>query len=229
MRVIFFDIDGTLIRSAGAGKLALAKALQEPAFDVEDPNVDIDFGGRTDLSICKELFEINKIPYSESLQQEFFNTYLKHLESRLSEMTCGTVLPGVSDLLDQLMEVPNTFVGIITGNLEKGAFLKLAHFGLDHFFTFGGFGDNHEARSKIAEEGFERAQAIVGRPLSTDQVTVIGDTDKDVFCARAIGARAIAVKNGFGSVASLEKAQPDHLLDDLGHTESVLELLLQGS
>lgn len=224
-KLVFFDIDGTLVLTHGAGKLALGQVFLNE-FGITNPKLDIDFGGRTDRSIARELFEINGIKWGQKQLVQLFGAYLVFLDEHL-EKGSGHLLPGVLELLLELKNHPDVDIGLITGNVEQGAYRKLAQFGIDHFFAFGGFGDNQELRDDIAKEGLERAKAFTGHSYDTEEITVIGDTPHDVTCSDAIGAKCIAVKTGYAHVDSLAAANPYALLDDLSDTQNVLRLILR--
>lgn len=210
MRILLFDIDGTLITTGGAGRAALEWALQT-AFD-RSGTEQVSVEGRTDAGICQQLFEQHQIPDTEANRRAFREAYLEALPECL-ERRQGAVLPGVEDLLGRLAEEP-LHLGLLTGNVEHGARIKLKHYGLDHFFAFGGFGDRHPERNRVAREALESVQRRLGPAATGDRICVIGDTPLDVRCARAIGAKAIAVCTGGPSREALAGENPDLLLDD---------------
>lgn len=222
-KLVFFDIDGTLILTNGAGKDALRVTLQEE-FGVERPNVDIDYGGRTDRSLAKELFLLNKLDASTEKIQQLYQRYLVELKAHLPESQ-GVMLPGVLQLLNRLEQDGHVSIGLLTGNIEQGALAKLAHFQIDRYFAFGGYGDHHETRDDIARECLSKAEAHVGRRFHGQQIFVIGDTPHDVTCSRAIGARCIAVCTGYAPRESLVAAEPDVLIDDMSETEWLVDLI----
>ncbi|MDP6447569.1 MAG: HAD hydrolase-like protein [Pirellulaceae bacterium] len=212
MHVLLFDIDGTLVHTGGAGRAALDTALWD-VFEVKN-DYEVPVQGRTDCGIAQNLFRAHQIDDTLENRQRFHAGYLDALPHRMRERE-GRVLPGVERLLERLVGIDDVHLGLLTGNIRGGAVSKLSHFGIYHFFPFGGFGDRHAHRNDVAREAFDDARRHVGSGLDATQVTVIGDTPLDVECARAIGARAIAVATGGASRASLVGAQPDLLLDDL--------------
>ena len=222
-RYIFFDVDGTLILTDGAGKRALAKAIKNK-FGLGSSTADINFAGRTDLSICKELHELNRVPFVESEFEKFMGLYLSELEVELKKAN-GSILPGVERLLNRLLNDDRYYLGLITGNIKKGAFSKLSSHGIDNFFSFGGFGDFQELREDIAREGKRDAENLYKKEILPEQMLVIGDTPHDVTCSRAIGAKCLAVCTGYASRASIEAENPDWILENLEHTDQVLSLL----
>ena len=134
------------------------------------------------------------------------------------------MLPGIVALLEVLTARDDVVMGLLTGNTREGARIKLAHYGLDHFFDFGGFGDNHLERDDVAREALATAQSRVGFPVDLSRVWVIGDTPTDVSCGRAISARTIAVATGNHTCDELAAAAPDHLATDFSDPAPVLAL-----
>ena len=220
MKVLLFDIDGTLIRSGGAGKLALEKALNE-TFDLKNATADIDYGGRTDFSIVRELLELNGIEYSDQAKEDLLSSYCRILPEMMKKCD-SEVLPGVFKLLDSLKDNDNYALGILTGNLRYSANIKLQCLGLDSYFSFGGYGDSAESRNMIAEEAVQDARKHL--TTSPKSFVVIGDTPKDVECARHVNALAIAVATGYASRESVVNSNPDHFLEDLSDTDHVISL-----
>lgn len=207
IRLVLFDIDGTLIRTAGAGKEAFAR-VAETQFNVPDGMADLDFAGRTDPAIVREFFDRHQIEPSPANFQRFFDAYVFWLEHLLAQRS-GRVLPGVRESLQALQGLPHRPVlGLLTGNIRLGAQIKLRHFGLWHWFTVGGFGDDHEDRSQIARIVAQRGSRQLGRPLAGGEILVVGDTPLDIACARAIQAKTLAVATGTFALAELQRHQP---------------------
>ena len=218
MRVLLFDIDGTLIRSGGAGKLAMEAALTT-AFGVPEIIDRVHYGGRTDPGIAHELLTIHGIePTPENLER-LQTAYLGHLPKALKRRH-GEVLPGVVEALQR--ERREAVVGLLTGNVKAGAEIKLKHFGLWDFFACGGFADGLADRDDVARRAMAEAEAYVGRSVNPHDVWIIGDTPLDVKCARAIGANAVIVATGWHTHAELLAAEPDHFLPDFTHAGDLL-------
>lgn len=225
-RVLLFDIDGTLVRAGGAGKAALARALNE-LHAIENPFVDINFGGRTDQSITKELFGLHGISWSPKVGQEFLELYAHHFHEALAQRA-PILLPGVRELLQRLQDGQRHLMGLLTGNIERCAEIKLNAFQLWSFFNFGGFGDHHEDRSEIAAEAFRRATHLHGAALRPHEVLIIGDTPADVRCARAIGADVLIVGTGAVAREAIDEAAPDFFHEDLSRLDDILALMHTG-
>ncbi|MCH8924158.1 MAG: HAD hydrolase-like protein, partial [Planctomycetes bacterium] len=146
--------------------------------------------------------------------QRFCAAYLEHLHVNLQRRE-GRVLAGVVELLEHLAGRGDVAVGLLTGNVAEGARIKLEYYALMRHFAFGGYGDEHPGRDDVAREALRVAQSHLGQAISGQEVCVIGDTPHDIRCARAIGARAIAVSSGFCSAEELREAEPDLLVDSL--------------
>jgi phosphoglycolate phosphatase-like HAD superfamily hydrolase len=153
-----------------------------------------------------------------------FDAYLAHLAQSLPQ-TKGQVLPGVFELLDTLRARTDCVVALLTGNLARGAELKLTHYGLWHYFDFGAYADDHHDRNELGPVARARAKDRHGLEFAAEDIIVLGDTPHDVACARAIGAKAVAIATGRHSRADLEASAPDYLFDDLSDVASVLNVL----
>ncbi len=226
MQICLFDIDGTLLRSGGAGKAAMESALQD-TFGVALAAEQVSYSGRTDRAIGRDLFRLHDVELNEANWVRFIDAYLERLPGYLSSME-GTICPGIGELLDELDSWPDITVGLLTGNLRAGAQVKLGHFGLHERFLFGGFGDHHWERDDVAIEAAEAVHRHLKEPVPPERIWVIGDTPLDVQCARAIGARAVAVATGWDDAATLAAAGPDLLLKDLSNPDPFLRLLRAG-
>jgi phosphoglycolate phosphatase len=220
MIVCLFDIDGTLLASGGAGKAALEAALIE---DFGIPlRAQVPYSGRTDRAIIRELFKIHGIEESPANLEKIFAGYLRRLPVSLQTHQ-GRVLPGVTELLGKLSQREDVALGLLTGNVRAGALAKLGHFGLFDFFAFGGFGDHHFERDDVAREALAEVHRHIGKPVAGEHIWVIGDTPLDVQCARAIGARVVAVATGIHTVQELEVTRPDLLLKDIADHSPLLD------
>ena len=223
--VALFDIDGTLVHAKGAGNLGACRAL-ESAFGAEPTSGNINFAGRTDRGIVNELFELHAIEKTQENWDLFQDHYLPRLTQTVTE-TDGVVLPGVERLLDELATERHAdiAVGLLTGNTQQAAKIKLSHFGIYHHFEFGGFGDHEPLRDDAARAAYRVSQQYLNRNIESSRVVVIGDTPSDVKCARAIDARAIAVTTGKYSRDELSSTEPDAILDGLTETAAVIDLI----
>ena len=214
IRAALFDIDGTLIRTGGAGQKAFGSAFKSE-FGLEDACSDTDFAGRTDLGLAADILSANQLEPSASNIQRVFDSYLHWLKEFLP-VGHHDPLPGVQTLIDGLRSLHEPpIIALLTGNHSSGAVLKLTHFNLWHQFAWGAFGETHEARDDVAQHALELARDKLGADLDPADLLVIGDTERDIQCARAIGARVLAVATGMESMDNLAGHQPDFLVEDL--------------
>lgn len=226
--LLLFDIDGTLLDTRGAGLRALIDAVED-AFNIPEQRVpELDLAGSTDSGIIHGLFPALGVVMSERNVERFYSAYLEALEGHLhDDGFTGELLPGVAPLLSRLENDPHVTLGLLTGNIESGARLKLQRFGLSHYFPTGAFGDDHHDRNHLGPIAVERMEAVAGRRFLPHEISVIGDTPRDIACARAIGARSVCVATGSYDCPDLEPHGPDLLLEDLSSTIEVHRKLCQ--
>jgi len=226
MRLILFDIDGTLLRDGIAAKIAFARALRD-TYQTSGPIEGFRFAGMTDPECVSEIMRLAGIDERTILarREECLRRYVELLAIEVREHQDAHLYPGVRELLERLNKLDNVLVGLLTGNVLQGAQLKLRRWNLEPYFRFGAFGDDHENRSVLAQIALDKAGALSGRPFSGAETTVIGDTPKDIACARAIGARAVAVATGSISREALAACDPDALLDSFEDHEAALRAL----
>jgi len=215
--LLLWDIDGTLISSAGAGMSALQSALYQ-AFGVTGSLEDIDFSGRTDRWIMRQIFIKFGLAATEENFARYADAYLQCLPATMAEGS-ARVLPGVRELIADAKTRGGTAQGLLTGNLRRGAEVKLGFHGLWDSFPFGAFADDAELRNELGPHALRRAFERHGVKFAASQVWIIGDTPHDIACARAIGANALAVATGQHSAAELRQHQPTAVLDDLRNAE----------
>ena len=214
VRLVLFDIDGTLVRTGGAGVKAFAKVF-ETEFGANDSFERLKFAGRTDVSLVREFFGVHNIPPHRENFQRFFERYVFWLDHILQKSETATC-PGIWEFIHQLQKLsPAPLLGLLTGNIRLGAEIKLRHFSLWNVFGTGAFADDHEERDQIAAIARERGRAILREHLNDDQVLVIGDTPLDIRCARAIRARVLAVATGGSSLEELRQHSPDWAVTNL--------------
>lgn len=223
MHVVLFDIDGTLLTTGGAGQRAMERAL-ENVLGVTAPTDHIPAAGRTDWAITTDLFKFHNIERDDAIWNRFTDAYFSALPATLTELN-GRVLPGVREILEDLHHRDNVCLGLLTGNFREGARLKLQHYGIDHYFRFGGYGDAHHSRDDVAHLAYRESHEHAGAKVATDRVWVIGDTPADVTCGRAIGANVVAVATGIFTYEQLEATRPDFLFRDLSDPSPFLARL----
>ena len=232
MRLILFDIDGTILLTDGAGRRAIERALVDLA-GTAGPITDHRFDGKTDPQIVRELLSLAGHPAATSDAQVWAvcDHYVSHLADELAKPTQVTrLMVGVRALLDALEPVEaagRAMVGLLTGNVERGAALKLQSGGIDPArFRVGAYGSDAAHRPELPAIAQRRAAARLGSPIAGADVVIIGDTPDDVRCGRPIGARTVAVATGGFDVAALNAAGATHVFSDLSDTGRVLEALL---
>jgi phosphoglycolate phosphatase-like HAD superfamily hydrolase len=208
VRLALFDIDGTLIRTHGAGVRAFARAFAVE-FGLGNGTETMSFAGRTDTSLVREFLQQHGRQVTPEDMQRFFDCYVFLLDHYLREST-GGVIPGVPEFITALQrQQPPAVLGLLTGNIRLGAEIKLRRFGLWGSFVTGAFADDHEDRNEIARVAFARGRALLGNALQPEEVLVVGDTPHDIRCGRAIGAKTLAVATGGATLQELQKHQPD--------------------
>ena len=222
-RLLLFDIDGTLVNTGGAGVVSLRKVVQRH-FAVTDDLHDIEVAGKTDRAIIREILRKHGTEPTKENIEAFARIYIDGLHDELSSCR-GHVLPGISELLERLQSQPHIVLGLLTGNLKRGAELKLRHYGLWHFFEFGAFADDHHDRNELGAFAHRRARERHGHDFDSADIDVIGDTGHDVACGKAFGARTIAVATGSWSRQRLEACTPDFLFENFGDVEKVMTVL----
>jgi phosphoglycolate phosphatase-like HAD superfamily hydrolase len=224
IRLVLFDIDGTLIHTGGVGIRAFARAF-ETEFGARGAE-KLKFSGRTDISLVREFFLLSRIEPSAANFDRFFEAYVFWLQMFIPHCK-GGACRGVLDFYRTLHSRPDPpLAGLLTGNIKKGARIKLERFGLWEKFSFGAFADDHEEREQIAATALKRGSARLHRRLRGEEVLVIGDTPLDIRCARAVGAKVLAVATGGATLEELERHQPDWAVPDLTHIDA--ERLLNG-
>jgi phosphoglycolate phosphatase-like HAD superfamily hydrolase len=222
-RLLLWDIDGTLISTGAAGHRAIGRATAER---FEGGDLDgVEIAGRTDVGIARQILSKYGAPVNDhSVVHSFLDLYVEFLAEELPRGK-GRVLPGVLELLADTATKSDLTLGLLTGNLERGARLKLEHYDLWRFFAFGAFADDHHDRNQLGAFALSRARAATGIEFSAAQIDVIGDTGHDIACGKAFGARTIAVATGPWSREQLTEHEPDFLFDDLANVDEVKQIL----
>jgi len=227
-RLILFDIDGTILLTSGAGRRAITAALAE-VVGASDAFGRIRFDGKTDPQIVTEMLASagDPGPHPPERVRSLCERYVTLLERELAVPVGVTLMPGVPRILDRLEAEGDVMLGLLTGNLERGAALKLRAAGLDPGrFKVGAYGSDSPERPDLPPIAARRAEPFFGRPLREGEVVIIGDTPADIACGAGIRARAIGVATGSYSVAQLEACNPHAVFADLADTERALEAIL---
>lgn len=228
MRVVLFDIDGTILRSGGVGRIAMERALTS-VFG-SPGSTEYHYDGKTDRQIVRETMKLEGLTDDEidARMSELLDEYLAGLHAELGHPGRTVhVFPGVREILDELEQQENVMLGLLTGNIEPGARAKLGAAGIDITrFKVNAFGSDHEHRPELPAVAQRRAASMLGKEIQGDRLIVIGDTPADIRCGESIGARAIGVATGRYSVEDLASHGAYAVFETLADTEAVLDRIM---
>jgi phosphoglycolate phosphatase len=228
MRVVLFDIDGTILRSGGVGRIAMERALTH-IFGSPGSN-HYRYDGKTDRQIVRETMRLEGLSDEEidAQMEKLLEAYLGGLHQELaSGKRTVHVYPGVLELLDELEQQSNVMLGLLTGNIQEGAKAKLGAAGIDFSrFRVNAFGSDHEHRPELPGIAQRRAREMLGADIEGNRLVVIGDTPADIRCGETIGARAIGVATGQYSVDELSEHGAYAVFETLADTEAVMERIM---
>jgi phosphoglycolate phosphatase-like HAD superfamily hydrolase len=228
MKVVLFDIDGTLLWTDGAGRRAVHQALHE-VFGTPAPDGH-EFDGKTDPQIVRELMQLGGVS-DDAIDERLTHALDRYVE--LLHVELGAIdasektYPGITPLLDALAARDDVLLGLLTGNVREGAMAKLDAVGIARDrFKVGAYGSDHASRPELPEIARARAEALLGHPVAGEDVVVIGDTPADMGCGRGIGARAVGVATGRYTVEDLLACGPAAVFADLSDTRTVMRAIL---
>lgn len=223
-KLILWDIDGTIIISHGAGFRAMEKALAR-RFGLRFDLREIDWAGRTDSWITGEVLRRAGLADTPENRHAYLETYLELLPHELAAGPQGRVLPGVLELLETLHHRSDIAQGLLTGNVRRGAELKLTHYRVWHYFEFGAFADDSPHRNDLGPHALRRASARHDYAFTPDRTYIIGDTPHDIECGQVIGAHTIAVATGSFTVAALAAHRPAAVFENFADTAAFLRII----
>lgn len=225
-KLVLFDIDGTLVLTGAAGLRAMNKAC-EAMLGRPDALAGIPVAGRTDRIILSDACRRAGRTLDAALLADLRKRYVEYLRGEIELPGQGRkgIMPGIRPLLDRLESRDDVFLGLLTGNFEPGARIKLEHFDLWRYFRCGAYGDDAEDRNLLVPFAIERARACGLPDLAPADILVVGDTPHDVACARASGAVPVAVATGTFTAGDLRAAGAGIVFDDLSDTVGFMELL----
>ena len=229
MRLYLFDIDGTLVSARGAGRLALTHALLETFGTAGDVDT-YDFRGKTDQRIVLDLMQAAGVP-DRDIQIRLdtcFDAYVRELDTLVGDGERVQLMPGIAGVVRALAARDDAVVGLLTGNIEPGARVKLRATGLWPLFRVGAFGSDHVDRRQLPAVACDRARTVLGHDIPFERVVIIGDTPLDVDCARACGAVAVAVATGHHAAHELSACAPDLLFTDFSDVTGAVATLTGG-
>ncbi|MEK6673958.1 MAG: HAD family hydrolase [Nitrospirota bacterium] len=213
MKLLLFDIDGTLLDSGGAGTKAMNLAFEE-VFSIPDAFNGIDMAGKTDTQIMKEGMKRHNISSDNGRLPSLCKSYISHLLHEIKN-PAKHLKPGIVSTLDSLRAIKGLYLGLLTGNIETGARIKLDAFGLNSYFSFGAFGNDHEERNSLLPVAIKQFRSLYQKDACYTDCIVIGDTPRDVECAKVHGALSVAVATGPYSYKTLVKSDADMVLYNL--------------
>lgn len=214
VNAVLFDIDGTLLITGGAGAAAWQRAFEE-LYEVEADIDEHTTAGMTDPEIAAIVFrEVIGREGSREERSRAIGRYLKHLPDTVAESSGYTVMPGVDALLPELIE-RGLLLGLVTGNIEAAAHIKLARGGLNQFFSFGGYGSDSADRTEVTEAALRRGALVAGGVLADGNCIAVGDTPRDVEAGHGAGIRVVGVATGSYSVDQLRDAEADFVLENV--------------
>lgn len=225
-RLVLFDIDETMIHSSGAGRRALERAFAE-VFGREISFNGHSLSGKTDPQIISEVLK-DKGFSDEQIDtnlERIFECYIPFLETEVTTAHEFRVHDGVFELLDVLQTKKETYVGLLTGNIERGARVKLRPFDLNRYFDFGAFGCDSANRMELPAVAHSRATDRYRTKFQNHQIVIIGDARNDILCAKGYGARSLAVCTGKTTKETLVELEPDYIFDTLKDTDQVVDAI----
>ncbi|GAQ94762.1 phosphoglycolate phosphatase, HAD superfamily [Thermodesulfovibrio aggregans] len=222
MKLILFDIDGTLISAGGAGTRSLNKAFEE-VLGIKDAFKNFEMAGKTDVQIIKEGLILKGIEPSTHLINDLIGSYLKNLSIEINNNS-KHLKPGVKEFIEFIHYELKYPMGLLTGNLEKGARIKLEPFGLNYFFPIGAFGSDHEDRNQLLPIAVRRFFERFNNSIDFHQCVVIGDTPRDVACAKPYGAKVVAVATGPYSIEQLRTTDADIVVETLSEIDKIISI-----
>ena len=225
-KLFLFDIDGTLVWTGGAGKKALDRACLCILGD-DRASQGVRFDGQTDRVIVRNILnrQGKSVDIDASIDQ-ILEKYLELLPAEIAEASRYTILPGIGQLIYTLDQDQNAFLALATGNLQKGAQIKLARANLFSYFQCGGYGCDHEERSKIVEKAIERSEHLSKKSFSPEAIFVLGDTPHDIAAGKALGVKTVAVATGSFTQDELANCAPSFLFKNFSNTKNFLNTFL---
>lgn len=224
-KLLLFDLDGTLLLTGGAGTRSFEGSFVRH-FRVKARTEGVRMDGMTDPAIARHILKSHGLPHDDEAVARVLEGYLAYLESAVAASRGYQVLPDVIDALEDLSRRADVVLGLATGNIERGARIKLERAGLNRFFPFGGFGSDSEDRAKIVRTAIARGSGFAGEEFGKGMIVVIGDTPKDVAAGKAAGVKTVAVATGSYDLDALRACSPDAAIPTLANPSGWLSSLI---
>lgn len=222
--LVLFDIDGTLVHCGPTPRRVFKQALMD-VYGTAGPIDGWIFDGKTDPMIVRELMTAAGVPCNDELVKKALDIYAEGIKRELPRETKKKIYPGVLDLLEELTKQP-VLLGLLTGNIQKGARAKLESLDLWRYFSFGAFADDSSIRRELVDIAVRNAHELTGQQFSGKQIVIIGDTEHDIRCGQHLGAKAIGVGTARSTAKELLAYGADHAFDDLSDHDQVLRAIL---
>jgi len=227
--LVLFDLDGTLMLSGGAGMRGMSRAFRD-LYGVENSFEGISPDGKVDPGLFREMaanHDVDLGPDEQTNLDRLRESYTEHLAEEMPKSEAAVLMPGFPELLNRLSGMSGVELGLLTGNYEQTARIKLDRFGLNVYFPFGAFGSDDDIRENLVPLAVARAEEHTGRQIGMGpHVIIVGDTPRDVACGKAHGARTVAVATGSYDVESLLETGADIALQDFSEIEGSIKAIL---
>lgn len=224
-KLLLFDIDGTLLLTGGAGKIAFEEAFEE-IFEIPNAWGSLDPHGKTDPAIFDEVAkrELGRL-LSPGEFELLMDRYEEIFEERIQQSPRFELMPGVTEILEYLSRDPDIFLALATGNFERAGRMKLKRGAIEHYFLAGGFGNDARERDKILLAAIAYSEELARQRFEKQRIFVIGDTEYDISAAKKSGVRSVAVLTNGRTRKHFEKDPPDYILQDLTDIPAFLACL----
>jgi len=225
-KLLLFDIDGTLITGHGIPKKVAINVINRRFPNFKNGN-NVSFNGMTDPLIIKEVLAANNYPIEidHPIVSEILNEFMVELEKHVNPASPPSLLPGIIDLLEYCISKKDVFIGLVTGNIMRGARIKLSAINIYKYFSIGAFGSDHWNRNELPHLAVSRAEKYFSQKFDPENIWIIGDSPKDVECAKANGLKCLAVETGKISNQVLAECGADFTVKDLGNLDYLKEIL----
>ena len=227
-RLVLFDIDETLISSDGAGRRAIGQAIAR-MFNVDISKISVNLSGKTDPQILHEILKASSFTEAEVEEKmaEILEIYISLLQNQIDQSKKYIIHNGIPEILTKLENTENTFLGLLTGNIERGARMKLEKCKLNNYFPIGAYGSDSANRMELPKIATDRGSKHYELEFSPQEVTIIGDSIYDVMCAKGFGAKSLAVNTGSTKRDLLVEQEPDYLFEDMSDIDAVMQAIFE--